>query len=516
MIRGIEQAFKFTTPVDFEDINRIEVVFSQPHNTNDLMPIVKYYDKQLEEIDSWNEDGKSEDKTYCVGTKYYWGGSSSATPPGEADILSEVEITTYPLDNSYSISKAYKCEKSYYRYNPTSSDWDISESVPETSLSEKAEVGLPDSNADKQRAYVYKQSYHRYNGSEWETSTTEILPIEEINYWDSSKESSLDKDKTYCALETYYKYVGGSWKSYGRPEKVCVLNKDCDQSKVYMMEELDYQYNVETDQFEKTGVREVYYQYNTTTKQWEECECPCLDAVEIDLWIDTDTHDTSKIYVCRNVYYRYNAGLTTPAWEASNDMLVPVIEIDEWVEDDSVYYDTSKIYMCPTRYYQYNIDDGAWKEVENVIQPQIVKLDYWTDADQRDKNNIYLCGPTYYQYSSEDERWVSSATLSMQFVQIEYSSEATDSSKIYECSPTYYAYKDGVWEDYKNVTDAVRNDGFAPVEGDHKSFVTKLTADETTRFHTKYKGRVQAIINNVSHPIEYFSVYPTLIDEISG
>jgi hypothetical protein len=98
----------------------------------------------------------------------------------------------------------------------------------------------------------------------------------------------------------------------------------------------------------------------------------------------------------------------------------------------------------------------------------------------------------------------------MQLVKINYPSEATDASKIYECSPTYYAYKGGVWEDYKNVADAVYNEGFAPVYGSPKSFVVQLSAEETMRFNDKYKGRVQAVVNGVSHPTEYFSVYPLL------
>lgn len=526
MIRGTEQTFKFTTNYDFKDINRIVAVFSQPHNngtTSAPMPITKYYDKKAEKVDAWSETGKDTTKTYYVDTKYYRYDSTrsrfepSDTIPTESTI-SGGTIAVYPVaDNSgVHISKAYKCDKSYYQYDPSTEKWNISSTKPDDALTELSQAGVDNipSATDKKRACVYKQSYHRYDGSKWETSTTEILPIKEINYWDSSEESSLDQDKTYCALETYYKYVSGSWMSYGRPEKVRVLNDDCDQSKVYMMEELYYQYNVETDQFEKTGVREVYYQYNTTTKQWEECECPCLDAVEIDLWVNTDTHDNSKIYVCKNVYYRYNAGSVPQAWEPSNNMLVPVIEIDEWVNDGTVYYDTSKIYMCPTRYYQYNIAKEVWEEVEEVVQPQIVSLDYWTDPIDRDKSNIYLCGPTYFQYDSKKSEWVSSPSFNLQLEVIDDPSKATDQSKIYECTPTYYIYKDNGWDDTKNISDAIRNDGFAQVEDDPKSFVIKLSAEETTRFNTKYKGRVQATINNISHPIEYFSVYPTLIDEI--
>jgi hypothetical protein len=518
MIRGTEQVFKFTTNYDFKDINRIEAVFSQPRNNGTTaapMPITKYNNRQSEEVDAWTEEDKDPAKTYYVGTKYYWGGSTegSDVPPTEVDILSETEIVTYPLDTSCDISKVYKCEQSYYQYNPTDDDWDITSDAPSAELQvlDRAGVDNISNTIDKKRACVYKQSYHRYNGSSWDTNTAEILPIKEISYWDSSKEDNLDRDKTYCALETYYKCVGGSWQSYGRPEEVRALNDACDKSKIYMMKEFYYQYNVATDQFEKTGVREVYYKYNTTDNKWEECECPCMDAEEIDLWIEADA-DESKTYVCKNVYYRYNAGLEIPEWEASNNMLVPVIEIDEWVDSD--YHDISKIYMCPTKYYQYNIAEGVWKEVEEVVQPQTVKLDYWAGSADYDKNKIYLCGPTYFQYNSENTNWVSSASFNMEFVKVDELPGDIDESKIYECSPTYYAYKHNVWEEYKNIADVARNDGFTQVEGDPKSFVVKLDTEETMRFNTKYKGRVQAIINNISHPIEYFPVYPTLIDEI--
>lgn len=527
MIRGVKQPFKLTTNVDFNDINRIEVVFSQPHNQGNPptapMPIVKYYDKQLEKVDAWSEDGKEHTKTYQVDTKYYWGGSmiGSDVPPTEADILSNAVVQTYPLASTLENGEIYKRDTSYYQYNPANDNWDITNDAP--SIEPQVLTNIGDVNtADKKRPCVYEQSYYRYVGTAgWERSTGEILPLEEIGYWDSTKADTqnaddtfyYDRNKTYCALETYYKYIDGSWHVYGRPKEVRVLDASCNKSDIYMMKELYYQYNVETDQFEKTGVREVYYKYNTQSNAWEECEYPCANAVEIDLWIETEDHDVNKTYVCKNVYYRYNAGLKPAGWEASNNMLVPVIEIDEWVEGGNVYYDPSKIYMCQARHYQYNIESNAWEEVDAIASPKVINLNYWTE--QSDKHNIYLCGPTYFQYDADNQKWISEATFNVRFVKIDDPSEATDSRKVYECSPTYYAYRGDKWESYKDVIEAVRNDGFAPVAGDSKSFVVELTAEETMRFIDKYKGRVQAKIDDISHPIQYFSVYPTLIDEIS-
>lgn len=69
---------------------------------------------------------------------------------------------------------------------------------------------------------------------------------------------------------------------------------------------------------------------------------------------------------------------------------------------------------------------------------------------------------------------------------------------------------------------AVRNDGFAPVDGVPKSFVTVLSAEETLRFNEKYKGCVQVtVFSNTStlpekSKIEYFTVYPTMSNEVFG
>jgi len=518
MIRGVKQPFKFTTPTDFQDINSIKVIFSQFNNNGNQptapMPIVKEYNNEFEAIDEWNANLDTT-QTYQVGTKYYWYDSNeqktSDTPPTESDIFGGT-INVYPLGNDCHMSKYYKCEQSYYQFNPKTNKWDITLQAPSVepqTLSRAGKDNIPDT-MDKKRACVYNQSYYRYDGKSWQKSTTEILPIEEISYWDLTKVSTYNQNKTYCALETYYKYNGSGWITYGRPQKVSALNDECDKSKICMMEEFYYRYNVNTDQFEKAGVRETYYKYDNG--EWIECDSPCAGAVEIDLWIDSDDHDTDKVYVCKTVYYRYNAGLTNPMWEASNNMLVPVVEIDEWIDDD--YHDTSKIYMCPAKYYMYNIAKAEWEETDSIVTPRTVKLNYWTE--QFDKEAIYFCGPTYFRYDSASSKWLSSASFNMKFTQIDYSSEAIDKSKIYECSPTYYVYIDGTWEQYKDAIDVAQtNDGFAQVSGEPKSFVVELTAEETMRFMDKYKGRVQAIVDDISHPMEYFSIYPTLIDEIN-
>lgn len=70
------------------------------------------------------------------------------------------------------------------------------------------------------------------------------------------------------------------------------------------------------------------------------------------------------------------------------------------------------------------------------------------------------------------------------------------------------------------TTVTIRNDGFAPVAGDPKSFVTMLSVEETMRFSEKYKGKVQATVycdkvnRTDKSKIEYFTVYPTITNEI--
>jgi hypothetical protein len=535
MIRGAEQAFKFTTSFDFEDICNIVAVFSQPHNEGTAtapMPITKYYNRQIEEVDEWNSSDADTTKTYYVGTKYYRYDANSDlfiasnTKPTESDI-SGGAVTTWPLGDAYEISKVYKCDQSYYQYNPSTQKWDITSDAPSTDLIELSQVGVENipTGANKKQMCVYNQCYYKHNGTQWQKSDS-ILPIEETPYWDDTKLAEYDTSKTYCAIETYYKYVDGAWHTYGRdcvwPTEVYAWNSDdtsaYDKSKIYMLKEFYYQYNAETDQFEKTAIREVYYLYNVEEEQWEECEEPDIAIEDIGLWVGTDEHDVNKIYVCKNVYYRYNTNLETPVWEGSNNMLVPVVEIDQWVDED--YHDTSKIYMCRARYYRYNIEKSEWEEKEEAIQPQIVNLDYWTEPTDRDKYQIYLCGPTYYKYDSSNTQWLPSATFNIQLTQIDHPSEAVDESKIYECSPIYYAYKGDTWEEYKNIADASRNDGFSPVDGDPKSFVAMLSAEETMRFNEQYKGRVQVTVycdtvnRTDKSKVEYFTVYPTMTDEI--
>lgn len=526
MIRGTEQPFKFTTSFDFDDICNIVAVFSQSHNNGTElapMPITKYYNKKIEEIDVWNETGKDTTHTYCVGTKYYRydstsGWVSSDICPTEADV-SGGAITSYPLGES-DISKVYKCDAAYYQYDPDTQQWNITSVAPPTDFVELSQDGRL-TDADKTRIYEYKQRYYRHDGENWVSSTDEFLPLEEVDYWDNDADKPYDTNKTYCAEETYYKYIDSAWHTYGRdcvmPIEVYAWNSEdtskYDKSKIYVLREFLYQYNTITDQFEKTAQREVYYRYNTTNKDWEECDAPNVAVEEIDLWVDTDEHNPATTYVCKNVYYRYNA--QNKIWEVTNNMLVPVVELGEWVDEE--YHDPSRVYMCPAKYYQYDITNEEWLEFDAPIQTQIINLDYWTASPNLDKSTIYFCGPTYYQY---DSAWQTSASFSIQVTPIDDASQAIDQSKIYECSPTYYAYDGNEWLPYKDATDIVRNDGFAPVENDPKSFVVMLSAEETMRFNEVYKGRAQvtvycdAVNRTEKSLIEYFTVYPTMTNEI--
>ena len=539
MIRGAGQPFKFTTPFDFKDICNIEAVFSQPYNEGTVdgitMPIRKYYNKQVVTVGSWDATGKDPTKTYYVDTKYYRydssnGWVSSDTMPTETNITSGA-ITVYPLSDDTPINEAYKCGEAYYQYNPNTQEWDITTSAPSTDAIAITNPGVDNvpSDAYKNRIYVFNQCYYQHNGASWDKSD-KIYPIVELDYWNNDDDQPYDTSKTYCAEETYYKYIDGEWCTYGKECMQCTevvgWNPDeveYDKAKIYMLKELYYQYNATTNQFENTGVREVYYKYNVEDDEWEECEAPDAHLEEIDLWIDEeeDDKDVKKTYVCKNVYYRYDADEEVQAWIPSNNMLIPVVEISEWKTDGSVYYDPSKIYTITTKYYQYNIEEDEWEEKTEAVQPKIVKLDYWTEPGDRDKNQIYLCGQTYYQYDSANTKWQSSPTFNMQLEQTDYPPTATsDQSKVYECSPIYYAHDGSTWVPYKKAVDAVRNDGFTPVDGDPKSFVTVLTGAETMRFSDKYKGRVQVTVlsDNTSIPakslIVYFPVYPTMSEEI--
>lgn len=528
MIRGVKQPFKFTTSKNFADIDHIEVIFSQHNNsgsTDAPLPIMKYYDGKATKVTSWSEDDKEQDQTYYVDTTYYRYDSkqqsfvSSEQCPVEDDI-SGGAIAIYPVDKNSNIHESlmYKCDASYYQYDPDTTSWIITDSKPseEYTIISAAGVDNIPSTADKKRVCVYNGHYYRYNGVDWESSESDMLPIITVPYWDLSKINNInengafyyERDKAYCAEETYYKCIDGIWTTYGRPEEVTSLNStNCDISKIYMMKEWRYQHNIETNQFEQIEYHEVYYKYDTDNEKWIECDYPFAGAEEIDLWVEADA-DTNKIYVCKHVYYRYNAGLDDPTWEATRSVLIPVIQIERWLDD--AYHDTSKVYMCQTKYYQYSIENGKWEEVETPRQHHTVTLDYWTDNSDRDKNNIYFCGTTYFQYDSSVQKWISSGSFKLPLVQIDQLSEMQDQSKIYECSPTYYAYKDGKWIAYKNMVEAVRNDGIVMVNGDPRSFVVELTSEETLRFNARHKGCVQAIVDDMSHPIQYFSIYPSL------
>lgn len=683
MIKGAEQAFKFTTSCDFDDICNIVAVFSQPHNvgTDDApMPIYKYYNRQITDIEEWDIAGKEEEGVYRVGTKYYRYDSdigefvASGDRPTESDICGGA-VTEWPLSNSCHISNVYKCDESYYRYNPNTEKWDITTTEPsmEPTVLEQAGAENIGDDINKKRPcvynkkyykcsigsydtidtwtdedkdiskvyyaedtseyYLYKQgewtstddisetsddcivvetwaeadadtskiyyakdtaTYHYYSSDAWAStndvadandnyisvdtwseadkdtdkiyysadtqlyyiyndggwistddvvdtglcawvSSTTPAPVVEIPYWydnDDAKFEELDNTKTYCARETYYKCIDDVWHRYGSDcvEMVYIYAwdddaaGDLDKSKVYVFKEFYYEYNEEAGDFDKVAANEVYYKYcKTESGAWEWVEIddpnakPKIEAKDVGLWVDGGEYDENTTYVCKNIYYSYNSETTT--WDSSDIFRLSVVEVAQWSPDE-VTYDPTKIYMCPAKYYQYNIEKSCWEEVDKVEQPKIESLNYWSDADNRDKNKIYLCGPTYYQYDSAKEQWVSSSSLNITFTKIALPSEAVDQSKLYECSPVFYAYKGGAWVSYKTVAEAVRNDGFTPVDGDPKSFVIMLSAEETMRFIEKYKGCVQATVycdktnRTDKSKVEYFTVYPTMTDEI--
>lgn len=543
MIRGVQQAFKFTTRFDFDDISNIVAVFSQTNNLgmdeHIPLPITKYYNKSITRVDEFDENTADKKKVYRVDTKYYRYNPdanpaqfiSSGTQPTELDLLGGA-IAIYPVENNANIhiSKTYKCEKSYYQYDPDEQEWIITLEKPSF---EPTVISQPDINilgsVDKKRACVYEQKYYQYDGTSWVPSDV-IRPIKEEDYWDlgrtGTNEGDYSRSETYCARETYYKYVDGSWRSYGcnciEPIVVYAWNDTVEASaktsEIYVLKEFFYEYNETTDKFEKTAKQEVYYKY--LDGSWEEFkDRPNIDVEYVGLWSEVVEPDTNKVYVCKNVYYRYDED---NGWVDSDKMQFSVIEIDKF--DDTVYaYDESKIYLCPTRYYQYSITDGEWKEIEEIKEPKIENLSYWTELNDRDKNKVYLCGPTYYQYNSEKAEWQSSSKFNMQIVQIDGTdgNKMVDESKVYKCCPLYYIYKNNAWVEYNKSADiADHNDGFTPVDEDRKSFVVILSGAETNTFSDIYKGRVQVHVYSDKHnsedksKLEYFTVYPSTTDEI--
>lgn len=543
MIKGSTQGFKFTTPYNFNDISNIVAVFSQSNNSGTEsapMPITKYYNKNVTEIDEWNELNASQSTTYYIGTKYYRYDSgqwiSNDDLPAESDV-SGGATDVYPLAPTSDISKAYKCDKSYYQYNPSIQKWDITTTEPsaELTLLDNAGVDNIPQEASKKTACKYDCRYYKWNGEEWISSTT-LAPIEEIPYWyddDDVKLSELDNTKTYCARETYYKCIDGTWHRYGNDcvEMVDIYAWDddaagnLDKSKVYVLKEFYYEYNDEKGDFEKVAANEVYYKYCKTESGawgWVVIDDPRLkpkiEAVDAGLWVDGGDYDKNTTYVCKNIYYTYNNEKSS--WDSTDVFRLPVIEVAQW-NPDEVVYDTTRTYMCPTKYYQYNIEEDCWKEVDKVEQPKIETLNYWSDADNRDKSKIYLCGPTYFQYDSSKSAWQTSNKFKLQVVESDtYPTASSDQSKIYRCSPTYYAYDGREWKAYKKPSDVAKNDGFSPIDGEPKSFIVALTAEETMRFNDRYKGRVQVDVycgasnSEAKNKIAYFPVYPTMIDDV--
>ena len=540
MIKGSTQAFKFTTPYDFNDISNIVAVFSQSYNSGTEsapMPIIKHYNKNVTEIDEWNEANAESGTTYYIGTKYYrYDGAewlASDTKPTESDLYGG-EITEYPIAELQEKCKVYKCESSYYQYNPSTQKWDITKDSPsvEPVALEKPGVDNIPSDANKKVAYKYDHRYYKWNGDKWESSNT-LAPIEKIEYWGEKEMEELDTGKIYCALETYYNCIDGEWVTYGRDgaemQDIYAWNDNdtdnLDKSKIYVLKEFYYEHNDLTDTFDKVAAKEVYYKYCETKFEgwkWITIEDPksqpVIEAVDAGLWIDGGAYDKNITYVCKNIYYSYNT--EKGIWESSDILRLSVVEVGEF-DPDNVTYDMGRIYMCPAKYYQYNIDNNCWEEVNEVKQLDIERLSYWSESNSRDKNKVYLCGPTYYQYDSSKSAWQTSNKFSLQIVEMDtYPNELSDKSKVYKCSPTYYVCEDGVWKSYKSPAEVAQNDGFAPIDGDPKSFIVVLTAEETMRFNDKYKGRVQVDVycgssdSVAKNKIEYFSVYPTMINNV--
>jgi hypothetical protein len=537
MIKGTTQAFKFTTPYDFNDIDNIIAVFSQSNNTGTTeapMPITKYYNKNVTEIAEWDESSAIEGTIYYVSTKYYRYNSGwvlSNTQPTEADMVTG-EITEYPL-NEADTSKVYKCDKSYYRYNPDKSKWDIAPTLPITDIVMLDVAGVIPPETSKNAVCKYGCHYYKWNDakSKWEWDTA-LAPISVIPYW---KGDETDKTKTYCAEETYYKCIDGTWSTYGSDciEMVDIYAWDddkagtLDKSKIYVLKEFYYEHDEGTKEFKKVAANEKYYKYcKSESGNWEWIEIddpsakPKIEAVDAGLWA-VDNKDENTTYVCRNIYYSYNSEANR--WDSNDIFRLSVIEVDQWDSTDANnIYDKTKIYMCPEKYYQYNINTNDWEEVEGVQQPKVETLNYWTEPGDRDKNKIYLCGPTYYQYDSAKSEWQSSNKFKLQIVSSDtYPTDGpSDQSKVYKCSPTYFAHEGGEWKKYKKPSEIARNDGFSPVDGDTKSFIVALTAEETMRFNDRYKGRVQVDVycgklnDEAKNKVAYFPVYPTMIDDV--
>lgn len=117
MIQGLQQAFKFTTPYNFDDITTIVAVFDQANNIRAGMPITKRYNNSMERLSTeWSETDKDTSKVYRVGTKYYRYDSgswvSSDTPPSENAQVVDID----DLNDRDDTSKIYKCCPLYYIY----------------------------------------------------------------------------------------------------------------------------------------------------------------------------------------------------------------------------------------------------------------------------------------------------------------------------------------------------------------------------------------------------------------
>ena len=74
MIRGTTAQFKFKLSKSFNDLCIVEVVFGQKGNVGTVeapLPIKKIYNRQIINIENWNDAYKDINKVYFDGTSYY-------------------------------------------------------------------------------------------------------------------------------------------------------------------------------------------------------------------------------------------------------------------------------------------------------------------------------------------------------------------------------------------------------------------------------------------------------------
>ena len=502
-------------------------------------------------IDVWDENSAERDTIYYVKdtNEYYffdsgWHDTNDISAAGDNFVVVETWSAT-----GVDVNKVYyvKNTETYHYYKDET--WKSTKIIDEASNNCVSVDSFDDfyHNRDSTKIYYIKDNKTfwfyvnkwipvdnpvTYGLFDWSQADTiqEIHPIQTIEYWGKVGPT---QGEVYCASETYYKCIDDVWYTYGSSVTDIVdiyawdddVIEHLDKSKIYVLKEYSYGHNKETGDFEKVAAKEVYYKYckkESGVWDWIEIDDPTslpkIEAVDAGVWLEDGDYDENTTYVCRDVYYSYNE--KTGKWEGSDTFVLSAIEVSQW-DPKNTEYDITKIYTSPTRYYQYSIEEGHWKEVDKIEQPKIEALDYWHDADKRDKNKIYLCGTTYFQYDSSKSEWVPSDKFKLQIVEgFSHQNSYPDESKIYKCDPTYYSYEDGAWKTYNKPVDVAKNDGFSPVNGEPKSFIVALTAEETMRFNDKYKGCVQVDVyclntnSEAKNKITYFPVYPTMIKDV--